>query len=144
VARTYRIDRNYALYIAIFSAVWFSVIVGTAIYNAPEHWTGATLAEALFVVLFALIPAAYAFLPYEVTVSDDGTLEFRSLLRTRTIRAQRIVSITLDEGDVELRHDRGKIGMVPTDNFDEFLRQLLELNPAIELSPGLVKALDET
>jgi hypothetical protein len=70
--------------------------------------------------------------PRDVTVYDDGTLEFRSPLRTRTIRAQRITSITFDEGEVELRHDRGKISMVPTNDFDEFLARLHELNPAIK------------
>ena len=138
MAHTYRIRSGHLVYLAGFSVLWFGIVVWTAISNAPDHWTGGTFATALLVVLFALVPAfAMARIPYEVTVSSDGTCLFRSLVFSRTVRAQRIRSISVDEGDIKIRHDRRKITMRSTQDFDDFLAQLVELNPAIELDRTL-------
>jgi hypothetical protein len=71
VTRTYRIHRGRDVYLAAFSAVWFAIVVGTAIHNAPRHWTAGTFATAVFALLFALVPAfGYALTPRDVTVYD--------------------------------------------------------------------------
>jgi hypothetical protein len=143
VDRTYRIHRFQTVYLTVFSVVWFGAIVGIALYNFPDRWTGNSIYGAVFAGVVALLPAiATALAPRSVTVSGDGTCTFRSLVRSRTVRAQQIRPITYDEGDIELRHDRGKITMKVTHDFEDFLAQLRELNPWIELPRAWAEQLD--
>ena len=109
----------------------------------PDHWDGRAIGSAILAVLFALLPAFLtARIPHTVTISDDGTCTFRSLFRSQSLQAQQIRSITWDEGDFELRHDRGTVDMRALDDVEGFLAQLVELNPALELPRGWREQLD--
>jgi hypothetical protein len=143
VSRTYRRHRIQTVYLSAFCALWFFGVVGIALYNLPDRWTAYAMYSAVYVGLFAILPAvALALSPHEVTVSTDGTCLFRSLIRSRTVRAQQIRSITYDEGDLTIRHDRGKIRMRVTYDFEDLLAELMELNPGIELARTWAKELD--
>jgi hypothetical protein len=68
---------------------------------------------------------------YEFWLSDDGTCEFRSLLRRKRVRAQQIVSLELDEGTTNVRYQGGKLHLLETDDFADFVARLKELNPGV-------------
>jgi hypothetical protein len=146
VPRTYRISKRAAAYYIGFSLVWFGVIVGFVIIGQLEHdWTAAGIGVVLFALLIALVPAfqlAWS-IPYEAILSDDGGCEFHSLLRRRHVRVPQIRSISADEDDLYIRHDRGKIHLVGVAGFKDLLVRLVELNPAIEVESWLRHALEE-
>ena len=138
MTRTYHIRRVQLIYLLLFSIGWFALVVGTAVHHRmSDHWNGHAIGSAILLVLFALLPAYLtARIPHTVTISDEGTCTFRRLVGSRIVRAQQIRSITYDEGDLTLRHDRGTVDMRGLDDMRGFLAQLLELNPALELPAG--------
>jgi uncharacterized protein (DUF58 family) len=142
---TYRISRSSAAYYVGFSLVWFGAIVGFVIIGQLAHdWTAARVGGALVALLIALAPTLQTTsIPFEVTLNDDGVCEFRSLRRRRLVRVQQIRSISSDEDDIYIRHDRGKVHMVAASDFKHLLIRLLELNPAIEVEGWLRHALEE-
>ncbi len=98
----------------------------------------------LAALLVALAPAfATAFLPYSVTVSDDGVCSFRSLLRERRLRVDRIKEIDWDEDSMIIRHDSGKARVLLDPVFKPFVVRLLELNPMIKVPDDLRSSLDD-
>jgi hypothetical protein len=124
VSHTYRIPRSAKVANGVFSAIWIGSVILGAQSEPPD--------SLVFLVL-ALLPLAYFFVFTEVTLADDGGCEFRSAIRTRRIRAQRMTAIRGDEESVYFHHDRGKIHMWEPADFDDLLSRLLALNPAIEL-----------
>ena len=77
-------------------------------------------------------------LTYRIRLSDEGTCEFQSLLITRRIRAQAIISVTATdtEDGIEaiVRYQGGKICLWPAaDEFRDFLDRVKELNPTVEV-----------
>jgi hypothetical protein len=145
VSSTYRISRSAAAYYVGFSLVWFGGIVGFVIVGQlPHDWTAAHVGGELVAFLIALVVPLHAlFIPYEVTLSEDGVCEFRSLLRRRLVRVHQIRSISSDDDDLYIRHDRGKVHLVPVRDFRHLLIRLLELNPAIEVEGWLREKLEE-
>ncbi len=91
--------------------MWFGGIVAFVIIGQlPHERTLTNMGAMLAALLVALVPAvATALVPYKVTVSDDGTCSFRSLLRERRLRVDRIKEIDWDENYVIVGHDSGKI-----------------------------------
>jgi hypothetical protein len=73
-----------------------------------------------------------AFIPYHVTLTDLGELEFRSVLRRRRLRAQQIKALEWDEDSIYLVYDGGKVRILADEKFKDLLARILELNPAIE------------
>ena len=125
--------------------MWFGLIVGFVIIGQlPHDLTAPHVGGALVVLLIALAPAIQAAtsLPFEVTLSDDELCEFRSLLRRRRVRVQRIRSMSSDEDDIYIRYDHGKIHLVAVSDFKHLLTKLVELNPAIKVDGWLRGALD--
>ena len=70
---------------------------------------------------------------YELWLSDDGTCEFRSLIRRRRVRAQQIVSVENDEGTTKVRYHGGRLHLLETDDFADFLARVRALNPAVKI-----------
>jgi hypothetical protein len=134
--RTYRIGKGVRVSDWAFAAVWFAFAFGFAVYaDPPRHWSLGLVAGWAVLLLFGLWPAIMIGLtPQEVVVGDDGTCDFRSLLRHRRIRAQRMTYINDDDGSVYIYYDGGKIRVNPMRDFERFVAHLLELNPAIKLS----------
>ena len=78
---------------------------------------------------------------YEITLYDDETVEFRSMLRTRRVRAQDIEAIVPRWGGIDLytmsvRTKTGKkLNMIRAmSNMFEFGTRLKQLNPTIDLT----------
>jgi hypothetical protein len=72
-----------------------------------------------------------------VTLADDGACEFRSVMRRRQIRIHRITAISSEDNAIYVHYEHGKkIHLWETDDFDDLLSHLLEINPAIELKGG--------
>ena len=134
-----------AAYFVGFCLVWFGGIVGFVIIGQlPHERTLANFGAMLAALLVALVPAlATAFLPYRVTVSDDGTCSFRSLLRERRLRVDRIKEIDWDEDYMIIRHDSGKARVLLDPVFKPLLMRLLELNPMIKVPDDLRSSLDD-
>ncbi len=134
-----------AAYFVGFCLVWFGGIVGFVIIGQlPHERTLANVGAMLAALLVALVPAlATAFLPYRVTVSDDGTCSFRSLLRERRLRVDRIKEIDWDEDYMIIRHDSGKARVLLDPVFKPLLMRLLELNPMIKVPDDLRSSLDD-
>jgi hypothetical protein len=120
----YRIPRSTVVAVGAYSAVWVGFVIVGSLQETPA---------SLVFLVFGLIPLGFLFVFTQVTLADEGSCEFRSVARRRRIRAQRITAISTDEAAIYVHHDRGKIHMWETDNFDDLLSRLLELNPAIEL-----------
>ncbi len=87
--------------------------------------------------------SASLLVPYRVTVSDDGTCPFRTLLRERHLRVDRIKEIDWDEDYMIVRHDSGKARVLLDPAFKPFLVRLLELNPMIKVPDDLRSSLDD-
>jgi hypothetical protein len=125
-------------FLAIFSAAWFATFVGSALARIPDRWTTDAVGWGIVAVVVALMPAMFvARIPHKVTVYEDGTCAFRSLIGMRIVRAQQILSVSADnEGGVDLRYEGGRVSMYRLKDFEAFVAQLLELNPAISLPRG--------
>jgi hypothetical protein len=145
VPRTYLISRGIAAYLVGFCIVWFGGIVGFVIIGQlPHERTPANIGAMLGALFVAFAPAfATALVPYKVTVSDEGMCSFRSLLRERHLRVDRIKEIVWDEDYMILRHDSGKARVLLDPVFKPFVLRLLELNPMIKVPDDLRLSLEE-
>jgi hypothetical protein len=145
VPRTYLISRGIAAYLVGFCLVWFGLIVGFVIIRQlPHQGTPANIGAMLAALFVGFVPAvATAFIPYRITVSDDGVCSFRSLVRERRLRVDRIKEIDWDEDYMVIRHDSGKARVLLDPVFKPFLERLLELNPMIKVSDDLRSSLEE-
>jgi hypothetical protein len=139
------ISRGIAAYLVGFCLVWFGLIVGFVIIRQlPHQGTPANIGAMLAALFVAFVPAvATAFIPYRITVSDDGVCSFRSLVRERHLRVDRIKEIDWDEDYMVIRHDSGKARVLLDPVFKPFLERLLELNPMIKVSDDLRSSLEE-
>ena len=76
-------------------------------------------------------------LPYRITLAGDGTIEFTSVLRRQTVRADEIRSIKPEGsqfGFFMVRTDRRKIRILAQfDGFHDFLARLQAMHPNVEL-----------
>jgi hypothetical protein len=133
-------------YFVGFSLIWLGGILGFVIGALADGWTLGHVFAALGALAIALVPALVtARLPFDVTLSDEGTCEFRSVLRRRRVLVHEIRSITSDD-DAEylyIGHDRGRIYAVCDEAFKPLLIRLVELNPRIELEDWLRREVDE-
>ncbi len=95
------------------------------------------MAGAMFLVIMAIYGLWILNLPTRITLAADGTVEFISLWRRRTMRADEIKSIKPEGshfGFFVVRTDRTKIRILAQfDNFHDFLTRLQALHPAVEL-----------
>jgi hypothetical protein len=140
--RSYVISFGVALYLVAFSFVWLGCICFVIIGQMPHEPTLANIGAMLAALLLALAPGlTTALLPYRVTLSDDGLCSFRSLLRERRVRVDRISEIDWEEDHFVIRHDSGKIRVLLVPVFKPFVLRLLELNPMIKAPDDLRNSL---
>lgn len=75
--------------------------------------------------------------PHRIDVSDDGHIEFISLVGRKRLTAREIFSIAPDSGQVgffTIKTDQGKIRILNQfDEFHEFIVWLKTNNPSVEL-----------
>jgi hypothetical protein len=69
---------------------------------------------------------------HEFRLGDDGWCEFRSLRRRRRLHAAEINSIKQDDF-IEVRYRDGKLALLESADFTDFLARLKRLNPAVEV-----------
>ncbi|MCL4504072.1 MAG: hypothetical protein M1438_19790 [Deltaproteobacteria bacterium] len=91
----------------------------------------------IFLVFVVVYLAWILSLPHRITFAGDGTIEFISLLRRRTVRAEEIRSIKPEGsqlGFFMVRTGRGKIRILAQfDGFHDFLTRLKAMHPTVEL-----------
>ena len=139
--------RVYPLYIqpgmkVLLGAIFIAVAgVGVAIALAPAFLQGPKAPPRLVGLLVLIIWGLYLYwilcLPYRLTLSPDGTVEFISVWRRRRVRTEEIRSIkpdSLQMGFLLVRTDQGKTRILAQfDGFHDFLTRLQALHPGVEL-----------
>lgn len=96
----------------------------------------------VFVAIFVgLYLSSILTLPYQITVTRDAQLVFKSVIRSRSVRARDVLSIEPRQLNIQagisgylLRHREGKFRF-PGQFTDQYrlLYELKEANPAVEL-----------
>jgi hypothetical protein len=105
---------------------------------------GAIVAGVVSVLIAALVAWNFFYfalaIPFEISIDEDGAVGFRSRLRTVTIPAGDIKSITAgawyDPNGFQavVRHKGGKLPLINQfADFRDFLATLKALNPAVEM-----------
>jgi hypothetical protein len=100
--------------------------------DGPPTWVSALV---LAFVLFA----AYMWLrfPYEITVSDEASVEFKSIFRKTTTSLSEIVSVHAKRnaiGFVDVVHTRGTVHLLnQMDGFHDFVATIKAANPAVTI-----------
>jgi hypothetical protein len=126
------------LLVAIFIAV---AGFGAAIALSPSLFPGPKAPPRLVGLLILAIWGLYLCwilcLPYRLTLAADGALEFISVWRRRTVRAEEIRSIQPDScqlGFLLVRTASRKIRILAQfDGFHDFLTRLKAMHPGVEL-----------
>jgi hypothetical protein len=148
VAQTYRLSRRAARERVFFHAAWFVFLLCCAIFFAdPNYPLGGRSGAVVACVLIALWPAVWVTLvvTFEATLDEQGTCEFRALLRQRRVRVQEMRWIkgggSTEDGtdDFVIRYDGGRVRL-DGDAFLSLVLDLIGLNPAIKLK-GAASAL---
>jgi hypothetical protein len=126
---------------ALASAPWFRK--ATAAVEPASASVAATKRTNAFVIVSSFTGRdACGTVPPESFGGHVAVSDLRGEVAGTATRAQQIRSITYDEGDLTIRHDRGKIRMRVTYDFEDLLAELMELNPGIELARTWAKELD--
>ena len=115
--------------------------IGLSIAVFPPQFFGPKTPPPLVGVLFLGIMGVYLLwlfgLPHRITLANDGTVEFISLWRRRTVRADEIKSIKPEGskfGFFTVRTERRKIRILAQfDGFHDFLARLQARHPGVEL-----------
>ncbi len=113
---------------------------GTAVM-AWSLWGQAPKAPWPIGLIWLAVAVVYLFyilsLPHRITLSEDGTVEFISLLRRRSLRADEIQSIRPQGykfGFFMVQTSQGNIRILAQfDGFHDFLTRLEALHPGVEL-----------
>ena len=104
-------------------------------YNGTPRWFQLSFAAAFWTFSLAGIVWSFGALDasYELTLHEDGTCEFRSLLRRKRVRASSIVSVELDDDMTIVRHHGGRLHLLEPDDFSDFLARLHRLSPGLDV-----------
>jgi hypothetical protein len=117
------------------------VVIGVTLTGWPLLKPGPKAPPLPFGLIWVVIAVVYLLyflsLPHRITFAEDGTVEFISLLRRRTVRAEEIQSIKpagSQFGFFMVRTGQGKIRLLAQfDGFHDFLTRLQARNPGVEL-----------
>ena len=122
---------------APFIAVGPFLLVGAVIVESHDTPRWFDLLFASFFMFFSVGAARWVYgafdVCHELRLGDDGWCEFRSLRRRRCLHASEINSVKLDEDTIDVRYRDGKLQLLETDDFADFLARLKRLNPAVEV-----------
>jgi hypothetical protein len=99
---------------------WFQLVF------AAVFWMFCSLGGAAWIIV--ALGAAY-----ELTLTEDGTVEFRSLLRRKHIPGNWIISVVDDDGTTIVRHRTGRVRVLEPDDFGDFLTRLKRLSPGLNV-----------
>jgi hypothetical protein len=137
----------YPLYVSLFLKILIMLIlilftgVGIFLLWYTSTHSGDFVPTPLLAVAWLtamLLPWIWLFtIPYRIRVDDLGAIEFKSLVRTRTLNPADIISIQPDPsqlGFLLIKHRTGKIRLINQfDGFHEFLNRLQSINESIIL-----------
>jgi len=147
MARTYRSSKIWVWFllmlplgiaIALFFVVggtWLLVVTLMGDYGGTPRWFQLSFAAVFW--MFSVGGAVWIFgaldAAYELTLTEDGTCEFRSLIRRKRVPGSWIVSVELDDGMTIVRHHGGRLHLLEPDDFNDFLARLKRLSPALSV-----------
>jgi hypothetical protein len=114
---------------------------GAAIAFLPSFFQDSKAPPPLVGIIFLAITGLYLvwilYLPHRITLAADGTVEFISVLKRRTVRAEEIRSIKpvgSKFGFFMVQTDRSKIKILAQfDGFHDFLTRIKAMHPGVEL-----------
>jgi hypothetical protein len=117
------------------------LMFGIGLTSWSLWWPNAKAPPLPFGLIWFAISAIYLIyflrLPHRISLNEDGTVEFISILRQRTVRADEIKSIQPEGtqfGFFMVRTERGKIRILAQfDGFHDFLARLQARHPGVEL-----------
>lgn len=110
---------------------------GVAVMLAPGPKTPSPIFGLILLAIVALYLAWILGLPNRITLSQDGAIEFISVLQRRAVRAQEIISIRPSNsrlGFFVVSTGGAKIRILAQfDGFHDFLTRLQAMNPPVKL-----------
>jgi hypothetical protein len=140
--------KHYSLYLSKpllgFYFAFFAIFILAALLGVVAGLAGKIGADGPPTWVFALVLAfvlfaAYMWLrfPYEITVSDDARVEFKSIFRTTTTSLSEIVSVQAKRnavGFVDVVHATGTVHLLnQMDGFHDFVATIKAANPAVTI-----------
>jgi hypothetical protein len=124
-----------ALLLIIFVGIGAAITIMPFLIQTPK--APPPLIGGFFLVFIVVYLGWVLSLPHRITFAGDGTIEFISVLRRRTVRADEIKSIKPEGSQLGffiVRTGHGKIRMLAQfDGFHDFLTRLQALHPVVEL-----------
>ena len=124
-----------ALVLIVLVGMGLAIAVLPALSQSPK--APPPLVGLIFLVFIVVYLVWILGLPYRITFAGDGSIEFISVLRRQTVRAEEIKSIKPEGsqfGFFMVRTDRNKIRILAQfDGFHDFLARLQAMHPNVEL-----------
>src|SRR4051812_9895222 len=136
--KTYRVSRTY-LGLMVAAKVVLTAVAAICYILAVTHPTPFPIRLLLLAGLATfgwLMYVRFPKMPTEITLAEDGWVEFRGRRGTRRVRAADIRSIAqgVGRGTVRVRHVGGRIRMANRfRGFYDFLGSVKAINPAIAI-----------
>ena len=123
------------LVLIALAGVGVAFSLAASLFHGPK--APPPLVGVILLVVIGLNLVWVLSLPYRITFAGEGTIEFTSLWRRRTVRAEEIRSIKPEGshlGFFTVRTERGKIRILAQfDGFHDFLTRLEVMHPGVEL-----------
>jgi hypothetical protein len=135
VCRLYLAKPLLIFYLFMFAAFVIAGVVGIIVAALGMFGSGGPPAWVFIIVLVFGLFNAYMWLriPFEIKILDDATIEFRSLLRNRTVSPAEIKSVRAKRygiGFVDVAYGTGTIHLLSQmDGFHEFVSTIKAANP---------------
>jgi hypothetical protein len=140
--KTYNLYIQRSLKILIVVVLMVLLLVALLLFSGvlkDKHGQGPPWFMGVFFLVVAGFNGYYYVLrvPHRIDVTEDGHIEFISLVRRKRLTAREISSIAPDAGQAgffTIKTDQGKIRILNQfDGFHEFLLWLKTNNPSVEL-----------
>ena len=123
------------LVLIAFVGMGLAIAVLPSLFQSPK--APPPLVGLIFLVFIVVYLLWILGLPHRITLAGDGSIEFTSVLRRQTVRADEIKSIKPEGtqfGFFMVRTDRSKIRILAQfDGFHDFLARLQAMHPNVEL-----------
>ncbi len=139
VCRLYLAKPLLIFYLFIFAAFVLGGVVGIIVAALGMFGSDGPSAWVFVIVLAFGLFNGYMWLriPFEIRILDDDTIEFRSLLRKRTVSPAEIKSVRAKRygiGFVDVAYGKGTVHLLSQmDGFHEFVSTIKSANPAARI-----------
>ena len=128
-----------AFYLLMLGAWVFAGLVGIIVGIVGKLGSDGPPVWGFVILLGGALFNAYMWLrcPFEIKVHDDSVIEFRSVLRRRTVSPMQIKSVRAKPyalGFVDVIHQGGTVHLLnQMDGFHDFVSTLKSLNPSVKI-----------